>query len=81
MKALTAVAGAIVCLVLLGCQHKVVYVEPGSNEGVASVKTLDIAVAGICGAMQFIPLWAREIARLPERPPRQGPSRGGPRTL
>jgi hypothetical protein len=30
---------------------------------------VQIAVAGICGALQYIPLWAREIARLPEPPP------------
>lgn len=28
-----------------------------------------LAIAGICGAVQYIPLWAVEIARLPERRP------------
>ncbi|MDJ0667848.1 MAG: hypothetical protein QNJ61_11235 [Desulfobacterales bacterium] len=28
---------------------------------------VQIGVAGICGALRFIPLWAREIAELPDR--------------
>lgn len=28
-----------------------------------------VGIAGICGAVQYIPLWAVEIARLPERRP------------
>ncbi len=32
---------------------------------------VQFAVAGICGALRFIPLWAREIAALPDRPPKQ----------
>ncbi len=32
---------------------------------------VQFAVAGICGALRFIPLWAREIADLPDRPRKQ----------
>jgi hypothetical protein len=32
---------------------------------------VQFAVAGICGALRFIPLWAREIAALPDRSPTQ----------
>ncbi|MDJ0801308.1 MAG: hypothetical protein QNI97_00455 [Desulfobacterales bacterium] len=32
---------------------------------------VQFAIAGICGALRFIPLWAREIADLPDRPPQQ----------
>ncbi len=32
---------------------------------------VQFAVAGICGALRFIPLWAREIADLPDRSPQQ----------
>jgi hypothetical protein len=32
---------------------------------------VQFAVAGICAALRFIPLWAREIAALPDRHPQQ----------
>ncbi len=32
---------------------------------------VQIAVAGICAALRFIPLWAQEIAELPDRNPQQ----------
>ncbi len=39
------------------------------REGVRDV--IHLAVEGICAALQFIPLWAHEIARLPERKARR----------
>ena len=35
--------------------------------GRLSAVLVQISVAGICGALRFIPLWAQEIAALPER--------------
>jgi hypothetical protein len=39
-----------------------------------SADLVQLGVAGICGSLQYLPLWAKEIARLPEgRSPRPTP--------
>ncbi len=45
--------------------------EPGAGRRGLITGLVQFAVAGICGALRFIPLWAREIADLPDRPPQQ----------
>jgi len=43
---------------------------PGPRRRRLAADLVQLGVAGICGALQYLPLWAREIARLPE-PPRR----------
>ena len=49
-----------------GSRH---HLSAGPTRRLMSLTTglIQIGVAGICGALRFIPLWAREIAELPDR--------------